>query len=553
MNQFIKNIKSSAAKYRTQLLVLALAFVSACSPVKEEKVRELIEKDLPPFVKIAELKLGGCVEQESPYSRDWYVEAPFEVKFEIVETTYDPGYKKFDWRKDGKVHFVRLNQKKGTLIDKKGVAKLYYRENGSGEISERLSVQVQNWKTSAMGKPAAEFSESGAELIVQGSDEDKAWKKGYNEMLSGFKSFFPGIWSDKDGVLIYGDNSEYYIVRFKDKSFVRRKWELKNDGIMLGRDGGGGQVASRIVRISDKEWVEQDVRISGFGSSPSYLDRDKLTLYQKQKNLQDRESASENIRKGIAHCKRGDVFQIVLSRRFIQRYEGDDFTLYRALRSINPSPYLFYFDFGGFRIFGSSPETHCKIEAGKATIDPIAGTTRRSGDKKTDAALTEALLADPKENAEHVMLVDLARNDLSRNCHDTHVEFYKQPQYYSHVIHLVSRVSGTLDKEADPIKTFIDTFPAGTLSGAPKVKAMQLISEIEPHNRGAYGGCIGFIGLNGDLNQAITIRTFVSRNNELWFQAGGGIVAKSDENNELQEVNNKLGALKKAILLAEKI
>lgn len=223
------------------------------------------------------------------------------------------------------------------------------------------------------------------------------------------------------------------------------------------------------------------------------------------------------------------------------------------MRSINPSPYLFYFDFGGFRIFGSSPETHCKIEEGKATIDPIAGTTRRSGDKKTDAALTEALLADPKENAEHVMLVDLAQNDLSRNCHDTHVEFYKQPQYYSHVIHLVSRVSGTLDKEADPIKTFIDTFPAGTLSGAPKVKAMQLISEIEPHNRGAYGGCIGFIGLNGDLNQAITIRTFVSRNNELWFQAGGGIVAKSDENNELQEVNNKLGALKKAILLAEKI
>ncbi len=263
------------------------------------------------------------------------------------------------------------------------------------------------------------------------------------------------------------------------------------------------------------------------------------------------EEHKANIRKGIAHCLRGDVFQIVLSRRFIQRYAGDDFTLYRALRSINPSPYLFYFDFGGFRIFGSSPETHCKIEDGKATIDPIAGTTRRSGDKKTDEALTTALLTDPKENAEHVMLVDLARNDLSRNCHDTHVEFYKEPQYYSHVIHLVSRVSGTLDPGTNPIRAFIDTFPAGTLSGAPKVKAMQLISEIEPHNRGSYGGCIGFIGLNGELNQAITIRTFVSRNNELWFQAGGGIVAKSDENNELQEVNNKLGALKKAILLAE--
>lgn len=265
------------------------------------------------------------------------------------------------------------------------------------------------------------------------------------------------------------------------------------------------------------------------------------------------EEHKANIRQGIAHCMRGDVFQIVLSRRFIQRYEGDDFKLYRALRSINPSPYLFYFDFGGFRIFGSSPETHCKIEDGKATIDPIAGTTRRSGDKETDKQLTKALLADPKENAEHVMLVDLARNDLSRNCHNARVEFYKEPQYYSHVIHLVSRVSGDMDEDSNPIRTFIDTFPAGTLSGAPKVRAMQLISELEPHSRGAYGGCIGFIGLNGTLNQAITIRTFVSRNNELWFQAGGGIVAQSNEENELQEVNNKLGALKKAIQLAEQL
>ena len=265
------------------------------------------------------------------------------------------------------------------------------------------------------------------------------------------------------------------------------------------------------------------------------------------------EEHKANIRQGIAHCMRGDVFQIVLSRRFIQRYEGDDFKLYRALRSINPSPYLFYFDFGGFRIFGSSPETHCKIEDGKATIDPIAGTTRRSGDKETDKQLTKALLADPKENAEHVMLVDLARNDLSRNCHNARVEFYKEPQYYSHVIHLVSRVSGDMEEDSNPIRTFIDTFPAGTLSGAPKVRAMQLISEFEPHSRGAYGGCIGFIGLNGTLNQAITIRTFVSRNNELWFQAGGGIVAQSNEENELQEVNNKLGALKKAIQLAEQL
>ena len=313
------------------------------------------------------------------------------------------------------------------------------------------------------------------------------------------------------------------------------------------------------------------------------------------------EEHKENIRKGIQHCLRGDVFQIVLSRRFIQRYEGDDFKLYRALRSINPSPYLFYFDFGGFRIFGSSPETHCRIErvagpeadasgtaervAGpeadasgtaarfraarfraarfRAYIDPIAGTTKRTGDAEADRRGAEFLRNDPKENAEHVMLVDLARNDLSRNCHGVKVDYYKDVQYYSHVIHLVSRVSGELDESAggvgadgkplgaDPIKAFIDTFPAGTLSGAPKVRAMQLISEYEPHNRGAYGGCIGIIGLDGSLNQAITIRTFVSRNGELWFQAGGGIVAKSNEDYELQEVNNKLGALRKAIEKAE--
>lgn len=268
--------------------------------------------------------------------------------------------------------------------------------------------------------------------------------------------------------------------------------------------------------------------------------------------LTDEEHKS-NIRKGIAHCMRGDVFQIVLSRRFIQRFEGDDFNLYRALRHINPSPYLFYFDFGGFRIFGSSPETHCKIENRKAYIDPIAGTTKRTGNKETDQKNAEYLRHDPKENAEHVMLVDLARNDLSRNCDHVQVDFYKDMQYYSHVIHLVSRVSGQLLPQSNAIKTFIDTFPAGTLSGAPKVKAMELISQYEPHNRGAYGGCIGFIGLNGDLNQAITIRTFVSRNQELWFQAGGGIVAQSNEEYELQEINNKLGALRKAIEQAGKI
>ena len=235
------------------------------------------------------------------------------------------------------------------------------------------------------------------------------------------------------------------------------------------------------------------------------------------------------VREGIKHCLRGDVFQIVLSRRFEQPFKGDDFKVYRALRSVNPSPYLFYFDFGGFRIFGSSPETHCKVTEGHASIDPIAGTAFRTGNVALDKQRTEALLADPKENAEHVMLVDLARNDLSRNAHNVQVDFYKE------------------------VQTYIDTFPAGTLSGAPKVRAMQLITDLEKHNRGAYGGCIGFIGLDGDLNQAITIRTFVSRGNVLYYQAGAGIVAKSNDERELQEVNNKLGALKKAIDLAEKL
>ena len=265
------------------------------------------------------------------------------------------------------------------------------------------------------------------------------------------------------------------------------------------------------------------------------------------------EEHKANIRRCIQHCLRGDVFQIVVSRRFVQKYEGDDFKLYRALRSINPSPYLFYFDFGGFRIFGSSPETHNRIVGDNAFIDPIAGTTKRTGNMEQDRKAAEFLRNDPKENAEHVMLVDLARNDLSRNCHGVKVDFYKDMQFYSHVIHLVSRVSGTLDEQADHIKAFIDTFPAGTLSGAPKVRAMRIISELEPHNRGAYGGCIGFIGLNGDLNQAIVIRTFISRNGELWFQAGSGVVAKSNDQYELEECNNKLGALTKAIHIAEEL
>ncbi len=259
----------------------------------------------------------------------------------------------------------------------------------------------------------------------------------------------------------------------------------------------------------------------------------------------------EMVSQGIKHTLRGDVFQVVLSRRFKQSYTGDDFAVYRKLRQINPSPYLFYFDFGGFRIFGSSPETHCKVENNTATIDPIAGTAFRTGDIEKDAHLADELLNDPKESAEHVMLVDLARNDLSRNCSNVKLDFYKQAQYYSHVIHLVSRVSGKLKENTNPLKAFFETFPAGTLSGAPKVKAFEIINNLEVHNRGIYGGAIGSINFNGSINHAITIRTFVSRNGVLEFQAGAGIVSKSNPEKESQEVKTKLAALSRAVELAK--
>ena len=258
------------------------------------------------------------------------------------------------------------------------------------------------------------------------------------------------------------------------------------------------------------------------------------------------------VEKCVAHCKRGDVFQIVPSRRFSQGFKGDDFNVYRALRSINPSPYLFYFDFGSFRIFGSSPETHLRVQNGFAYIDPIAGTFKRTGDDTRDRELAEALLEDEKENAEHVMLVDLARNDLSRSGGKVSIDFMRQIQFYSHVIHMVSRVKAELPDGVDVFQLFASTFPAGTLSGAPKVRAMQIIDSLEPHSRKIYGGCLGYFGFDGNLNQAITIRTFISTGNRLYSQAGAGIVAHSSPEMELQETNNKLGALRRALETASR-
>jgi anthranilate synthase component 1 len=259
------------------------------------------------------------------------------------------------------------------------------------------------------------------------------------------------------------------------------------------------------------------------------------------------------IEKGKEHCYRGDVFQIVLSRRFTAGFKGDEFNVYRALRSINPSPYLFYFDYGSFKLLGSSPEAQLQVGNDKAHIYPIAGTFRRSGNDQEDAALAEKLAGDEKENAEHVMLVDLARNDMSRNAEHVQVEVFKEIQFYSHVIHLVSKVTGTLKKDASVIRMAADTFPAGTLSGAPKHMAITLINKYENINRGFYGGAIGMIGFDGSFNHAIMIRTFLSHGNKLIFQAGAGVVSKSKSESELQEVNNKLEALRKAVLLAEKI
>ncbi|TBR19350.1 MAG: anthranilate synthase component I family protein [Chitinophagaceae bacterium] len=297
---------------------------------------------------------------------------------------------------------------------------------------------------------------------------------------------------------------------------------------------------------SDVNLVESLIKSKDVPVYPFKIKGDELS------NLTDNDYL-ELVNKGIWHCRLGDVFQIVLSRKFQQKYTGDDFNVYRALRSINPSPYLFYFDYGDYKLMGSSPEAQIIIQNGNATLHPIAGTFKRTGNDEKDAEEATRLLNDKKENAEHVMLVDLARNDLSKVCDDVSVTHFKKIQYYSHVIHLVSEVIGKIREGYNPFDLLAKTFPAGTLSGAPKFKAMELIDSYEPTPRGFYGGAIGFIGFDGSCNHAIMIRTFMSKNNTLSFQAGAGVVVASNPENELQEVNNKLNALRKAISFAENI
>jgi anthranilate synthase component 1 len=273
---------------------------------------------------------------------------------------------------------------------------------------------------------------------------------------------------------------------------------------------------------------------------------------EKESTLSD-EEFMELVTKGKEHCRRGDVFQVVFSREFSRRFSGDEFNVYRALRSVNPSPYLFYFDLGDFKLFGSSPEAQLVVKNGRQYLHPIAGTFKRTGNDEADKALAEKLRSDLKETAEHVMLVDLARNDVGRNCSDVNVEQFKEIQFYSHVIHLVSKVSGRIKENRGIVKLVGDSFPAGTLSGAPKHRALQLIDRYEKGRRSFYGGCIGFMGFDGTFNSAIMIRSFLSKNNCLFYQAGAGIVESSDERNELNEVNNKLAALETAIRVAQEI
>ncbi|MEP2239468.1 MAG: anthranilate synthase component I family protein, partial [Maribacter sp.] len=292
--------------------------------------------------------------------------------------------------------------------------------------------------------------------------------------------------------------------------------------------------------------LEQLLSIRNFATYNFKIEGDR------ESNLEDAEYR-EHVDLAKKHCQRGDVFQLVLSRRFSQGFKGDEFNVYRALRSVNPSPYLFYFDYGDFKIFGSSPEAQLIVSEGKAEIHPIAGTFKRTGNDEQDAQLAKELKTDNKENSEHVMLVDLARNDLSRNGSVVQVENYREVQFFSHVIHLVSKVTGMKKSDIPTMKVVADTFPAGTLSGAPKHMAMQLIEKYEKTSRGYYGGAIGFMDFSGNFNHAIMIRTFLSKNHKLHYQAGAGLVAASDPESELQETYNKLGALTKALEIAEDI
>tara|TARA_B100000482_G_scaffold75786_1_gene53692 strand:+ start:356 stop:1750 length:1395 start_codon:yes stop_codon:yes gene_type:complete len=359
-------------------------------------------------------------------------------------------------------------------------------------------------------------------------------KKYISKGLFGYMSydsikFFENIEVENDS---YGDEIPEIFYSFYREIIVINTFN--NEATLISHSGDIEKINTLEKLIKTKKTNEFSFKIEG----------------EIKSNLNDNEYL-EMVKKGIKHCFRGDVFQIVLSRKFSQKFSGDEFCVYRQLRSINPSPYLFYFDYGNFKIFGSSPEAQLVIKDEKAEIHPIAGTFKRTGNDLIDSKKAKKLFQDEKENSEHMMLVDLARNDLSRSCNNVKVEKDREIQFYSHVIHLVSKVTGKLKSISKNI--IGNTFPAGTLTGAPKHKAMNLIEKYEKNNRSFYGGAIGFIDFENNYNHAIIIRSFLSKDQNLFLQAGAGIVSKSNPENELNEVYNKIGALLKALKKAEEI
>ena len=394
--------------------------------------------------------------------------------------------------------------------------------------------------------PDGSTSEQSLEKVGSVSDIIQSFSKKFETEKMPFKFINNGLFGyvSYDAVKYFEDVE---ITKKNDLDIPDIYYAVYKNIIAINHFKNEAYIFSHAFEESDNtEEIHQLISTKNFASYTYSNEQDASS------NLTDEEFL-EHVELAKKHCYRGDVFQLVLSRRFSQGFKGDEFNVYRALRSINPSPYLFYFDYGNFKIFGSSPEAQLVIDQGKAEIHPIAGTFRRTGDDEKDLEAAKSLAEDEKENAEHVMLVDLARNDLSRNGENVNVEKYKEIQFFSHVIHLVSKVVGERYPEVPTYQVVADTFPAGTLSGAPKHKAMQLIDKYEKSNRTFYGGAIGFMDFEGNFNHAIIIRSFLSKNHRLHYQAGAGIVAQSEPESELQEVYNKLGALKKALDLAENI
>lgn len=409
-------------------------------------------------------------------------------------------------------------------------------------------------------EPIARFMAQGntvTETLPDGTKTIKTLKN--NEVLPVFKHFVEKFDVDSNGTLngLFGHTSFDAVQYFDTIQFdaSKRKTDLPDLHYALYR------FVIAVNHFKDELTILENIPEGGqseIDRLETILNTQTVPTFNFMLKGEETSNVTDEAFKKIVtlckhHCQIGDVFQIVPSRNFAQPFQGDEFQVYRALRSINPSPYLYYFDYGTYKIFGSSPEQQLVIKDRIAFVNPIAGTYRRTGDDVQDAELARQLAKDPKENAEHIMLVDLARNDLGKHCKSVKVKDLKEIQFFSHVIHIVSKVQGELKENVNPIDVFADTFPAGTLSGAPKYKAMQLIDQFENQNRHFYGGGIGFIGFNGDLTHAIVIRSFLSKDNVLYRQAGCGVVVSSVEESELQEVNNKLGALKKALEKAEKI